>query len=402
MSEDKKKKKKNASTSRAKSDDTSAHDEKQARIKAAQQKALKEASRTHKGSNYRENSDGSYNVDGDRAERKGAKEQVRAKAKARNASVLDDDDEDDGDDPVGIVDKLKDASWDDILKIGGAIFTPLIILGAMGGCAVGSAMSSAPVEEKPAVARNIEGVHGILDDVESLKDKQVLSKSKQIGSMKEKGKGGLSKQEFDGLARLNDDVVATLDPFFEAVIGIKKDASAVELDNAQRQVSKQVTDRASTSELYDFLRGASPAKQLNEQVSKAGPVMASWVGSSENQVRTYTAVVPLVTESGTLKAEYLVTLDKNKQIDKIEYLGLLFDGTKPIESALARQLAGDASKSGDKASDVVGGSGSSDTQTDSRKSASTRSEGGSRSGSSDGDVVPPSNDQPVEGNVSSN
>lgn len=392
-------KKKDAGASHAKSDASDARVKNEARIKDAQKKAREEASREYKKSNYRENSDGSYNVDGDRAEREGAKEQVRAKAKSRNTPILNDDDDDGGDDPVGIVDKLKDASWGDILKIGGAIFTPLIILGTVGGCAVGSAMSSAPVEDKPAVARNIEGVHGILDDVESLKDKQILSKSKQIGSMKEKGKGGLSKQEFGGLARLNDDVVETLDPFFEAIIGIKKDASGAELDNAQRQVSKRVTDRASTSELYDFLRGSSPAKQLNEQVSKAGPVMASWIGSGKNQVRTYTVIVPLVTESGTLKAEYLVTLDKNKQIDKIEYLGLLFDGTKPIESALARQLTGSASKSGEKASDVVGGSGSRDKQSGSRGSGSERGEGESRSSDSDSDASPPSNDRPVEGNV---
>lgn len=381
MSEDKKK---NTSALETKNDSGGARAKKDARIKDAQKKAREDASRTYKKASHRENDDGSYNVDGDRAEREGAKDQVRTKAKARNASVLDDDDDDDGGDPVGIVDKLKDASWSDILKIGGAIFTPLIILGTVGGCAVGSAMSSAPVEEKPAVARNIEGVHGILDDVESLKDKQILSKSKQIGSMKEKGKGGLSKQEFDGLARLNDDIVETLDPFFEAVIGIKKDASGAELDNAQRQVSKRVTDRASTSELYDFLRGASPAKQLNEQVSKAGPVMASWMGSGENQVRTYTVIVPLVTESGTLKAEYLVTVDKNKQIDKVEYLGLLFDGTKPVESALARQLTGDASKSGEKASGAVGGSSSGD-----KRSSSTSSS------------APAGGDRPVEGNVPS-
>lgn len=381
MSEDKKK---NTSALETKNDSGDARAKKDARIKDAQKKAREDASRTYKKTSHRENDDGSYNVDGDRAEREGAKDQVRTKAKARNAFVLDDDDDDDGGNPVGVIEKLKDASWGDILKIGGAIFTPLIILGTVGGCAVGSAMSSAPVEEKPAVARNIEGVHGILDDVESLKDKQILSKSKQIGSMKEKGKGGLSKQEFDGLARLNDDIVEALDPFFEAVIGIKKDASGAELDSAQRQVSKRVTDRASTSELYDFLRGASPAKQLNERVSKAGPVMASWMGSGKNQVRTYTVIVPLVTESGTLKAEYLVTVDKNKQIDKVEYLGLLFDGTKPVESALARQLTGDASKSGEKASGAVGGSGS----------------GGKRS-SSTSSSVPAGDDRPVEGNVPS-
>lgn len=381
MSEDKKK---NTSALETKNDSGDARAKKDARIKDAQKKAREDASRTYKKTSHRENDDGSYNVDGDRAEREGAKDQVRTKAKARNAFVLDDGGDPVGDDPVGVIEKLKDASWGDILKIGGAIFTPLIILGTVGGCAVGSAMSSAPVEEKPAVARNIEGVHGILDDVESLKDKQILSKSKQIGSMKEKGKGGLSKQEFDGLARLNDDIVEALDPFFEAVIGIKKDASGAELDSAQRQVSKRVTDRASTSELYDFLRGASPAKQLNERVSKAGPVMASWMGSGKNQVRTYTVIVPLVTESGTLKAEYLVTVDKNKQIDKVEYLGLLFDGTKPVESALARQLTGDASKSGEKASGAVGGSGS----------------GGKRS-SSTSSSVPAGDDRPVEGNVPS-
>lgn len=381
MSEDKKK---NTSALETKNDSGDARAKKDARIKDAQKKAREDASRTYKKTSHRENDDGSYNVDGDRAEREGAKDQVRTKTRARNAFVLDDDDGDDGGDPVGVIEKLKDASWGDILKIGGAIFTPLIILGTVGGCAVGSAMSSAPVEEKPAVARNIEGVHGILDDVESLKDKQILSKSKQIGSMKEKGKGGLSKQEFDGLARLNDDIVETLDPFFEAVIGIKKDASGAELDSAQRQVSKRVTDRASTSELYDFLRGASPAKQLNERVSKAGPVMASWMGSGKNQVRTYTVIVPLVTESGTLKAEYLVTVDKNKQIDKVEYLGLLFDGTKPVESALARQLTGDASKSGEKASGAVGGSSSGD-----KRSSSTSSS------------APAGDDRPVEGNVPS-
>ena len=92
----------------------------------------------------------------------------------------------------------------------------------------------------------------------------------------------------------------------------------------------------------------------------------------------------LVTESGTLKAEYLVTVDKNKQIDKVEYLGLLFDGTKPVESALARQLTGDASKSGEKASGAVGGSSSGD-----KRSSSTSSS------------APAGDDRPVEGNVPS-
>lgn len=297
------------------------------------------------------NDDGTYNVDGDRAEREGTKDDVKNKRlnKQRNsvddktvttkARVLDDPVEDDDDEPTAM-ERLKSVSWREVFVIGAL---PALIVGVMAGCMFGGDDDPAPQKPETQTARSIEGVHGVLDKVETLKDKQILAQRKMMASMQEKGRGSLTQEEFGAISRLNKDVVGTLDPFFNAVIGIKRDAKDDELASQQKQLSDRTTDRASTSRLYDFLHGPTPAKQLGRDVSKSGPVMPSWIGSSNKGTRTYSVLVPLVTEKSTLKAHYVVTLMGDK-IDGISYNGIVLDNEMPVEGELAKQLTGDPNK----------------------------------------------------------
>lgn len=306
-----------------------------------------EARRTRKKSVSR-NEDGSYNVEGDKAERSAAKDE--AESKNRRISLRDDND-DDVDARPEWQQRLSEISWKQVAVSAGAF----LLLGTMGGCAVGYAIApSAPQATPTKKARSIEGIHSVLDDVETMKDDQILALRKQMGSIREKNSNErLTQEEAAALSRLNADVAELLDPFFDSVLGIKRDASGAELDSIRRQLADDVTSSGSTSMLYGFLNGASPAKQLNTQVSKSGPVLAMWSGSSSKNERTYVVSAPIVTEDATYKAQYLVSVEDNK-IDNVEYTGLLLDTQTPLEKQLAEQLKGDPDKAGEGVASLTG------------------------------------------------
>lgn len=278
---------------------------------------------TNKKKNTNAGIDGSssrYDLGHDKAEREAAKQE--------STTVQDDDDMDKG-----------FAEWVDNIDWKKAILTR-ILPGVVAFSAVFAlGMCAAPTEktaDKPAQkVDNVEGAYSILDKTETLKDDQNTALRKQISALQEDQR--ISSEELAVVTTLNTDAVKTLDPFFDAVIGIDPQASEAELATHQRNLSKHMTNSASTSTLYQLLSGSSPARELNTKVRKSGTVIVTWLGVSDSERRTYRVSVPLVSEDTGAKAEYVVSLVDGR-IDGIDYLGLLDDTDRPLETAYKEQL----------------------------------------------------------------
>ena len=321
LEEDKKKK-----TSSKSSDESKGHSGKQSDSKGHKKK--KQGSR--KDSKTR-----GYDVDADRAERAYTKEMIMSR------EVSDDDEPK----KPSVIDRFKSLSMMDFVWV---TLVPALVLALIIGI-LASILSGGEevVEKEPENVQSVEGVYSILDDVESLKDDQITSLRKQIASLKSNSSGAISKEEASALVEMNDDAANALDPFFSAVLGISRNAKKSELNTHQKNLAEYVTDEASTSIIYDFLNGPTPAKQLNQDVTKSGRVIPTWSGSSEKGVVTYVVYVPIASESGTANGVYTVTLERDNRISDINYNGLLIDGKTPVPTSLAKQLRGDEDKSGD-------------------------------------------------------
>lgn len=298
----------------------------------SQERKRKDTTKATKKKNTNAGIDGSdtrYDLGHDKAE--------RASAKQESATVHDDDDMDKG-----------FAEWVDNINWKKAILTRILpgivafsAVFALGMCAA----PSEKVAEKPAQkVDNVEGAYSILDKTESLKDDQNTALRKQISALQEDKH--ISSEELSVVTTLNTDAVKTLDPFFDAVIGIDPQASEAELATHQRNLAKHMTDSASTSTLYKLLSGSSPARELNTKVRKSGTVIVTWLGVSDAERRTYRVSVPLVSEDTVSKAEYVVSLIDGR-IDGVDYLGLLDDMDRPLEAAYKDQLDAPVAPSSD-------------------------------------------------------
>lgn len=276
-----------------------------------------------------------YDVEADRAERAYTKEMIMSRESG----------DDDAPKKPSVIDRFKSLSMMDFVWV---TLVPALVLALIVGITA-SILSGGEevVEAEPEDVQSVEGVYSILDNVESLKDDQITSLRKQIASLKTGGTNALSKEEAAALVEMNRNAANTLDPFFSAVLGISRNAKASELSTHQKNLSEYMTDEASTSIIYDFLNGPTPAKQLNQDVTKSGRVIPTWSGSSEKGVVTYVIYVPIASESGTANGIYTVTLQRDGRISDINYNGLLIDGKTPVPTSLAKQLRGDESKSGE-------------------------------------------------------
>ena len=199
-----------------------------------------------------------YDVDADRAERSYTKETIMSR------EVTQDDEPK----KPSVIDRFKSLSMMDFVWV---TLIPALALALIAGM-LASILSGGEevVEKEPENVQSVEGVYSILDDVESLKDDQITSLRKQIASMKTSSSGAISEEEASALSEMNEDAADALDPFFSAVIGISRNAKKSELNTYQKNLSEYVTDEASTSIIYDFLNGPTPAKQLNQDVTKSG------------------------------------------------------------------------------------------------------------------------------------
>lgn len=296
-------------------------------LTAAKQAETEKTKRSRKTSSGTGGSDEVYDVGHDRAERTAAKNDAQ-ETSSQDGSTAATPGED-----KGFMERI--AEMDTKKLILGRVLPGIVVLGmvfSLGMCA-------APKEKEeaapPQQVDNVEGAYSILEDVESLKDDQIKALRKQIAVLNDEG-SEVTQEELAAISMLNDDTSKTLNPFFDAVIGIDPRASESELATHQRNLAQYMTDSASTSTLYNLLSGGSPGREVNAKVTKAGGAMPSWLATSGKDRRTYLVAVPVVTEDGVVKAEYVVSM-LDKKIDGIDYLGLLHDETKPLEKVLEDQ-----------------------------------------------------------------
>lgn len=255
--------------------------------------------------------------------------------------IIDGDDADSEDASSSWKDRLSSIDWKDVGIASGVTLalTAALVWPLAHSAGVNQGMA-AQVERAPQEVRSVEGVYSVLDDVNNLKDSQIIALQKEIAAVRDSDASKFSQDEFDGLVKLNEDTSALVDPFFNIVLGIDRNVTKSELNSYTERLSEYTTSAASTSTLYNFLSGATPAKQLNEKVVKTAPVIATWMSSSIDGIRTYLVTVPIATNESTYKASYLVTLNKDK-IDQVSFVGVTHDADSPLEDAMRDQIRDD-------------------------------------------------------------
>lgn len=283
-----------------------------------------------------------YSPENDKAERdyhrNSAEADKVAKSTKSTMSLNDVDDEDEDD--RGALEKAGSFFSSPAFK---RLIMPVSVA-AITGLVAGSLWSPFGAEEntEPEVRTvdSVEGAYSVLDDVESLKDDRILSLHSQIAGLNESS-SPISVEEMVGLTNMSADALKVVEPFISAVLGIDRNATNAQMTTHQDNLSDYMAPEASTTELYDFLNGPNPARQLGANITKSGPVTLSWAGSNPNDERVYRVHAPIASELGAMSANYTVSITETGRISGIDYNGVTFGAATPVETSLAEQIQGD-------------------------------------------------------------
>lgn len=282
-----------------------------------------------------------YSPENDKAERdyhRNSAEADKAAKSAKSTMSLNDVDDDDEDDR-GALEKAGSFFSSPAFK---RLIMPVSVA-AITGLVAGSLWSPLGSEEntEPEVRTvdSVEGAYSVLDDVESLKDDRILSLHSQIAGLNESS-SPISVEEMVGLTNMSADALKVVEPFISAVLGIDRNATNAQMTTHQDNLSDYMAPEASTTELYDFLNGPNPARQLGANITKSGPVTLSWAGSNPNDERVYRVHAPIASELGAMSANYTVSITETGRISGIDYNGVTFGAATPVETSLAEQIQG--------------------------------------------------------------
>lgn len=283
-----------------------------------------------------------YSPENDKAERdyhRNSAEADKAAKSTKSTMSLNDVDDEDEDDRSALE---KAGSF-----FSSPAFKRLIMpvsVAAITGLVAGSLWSPLGSEEntEPEVRTvdSVEGAYSVLDDVESLKDDRILSLHSQIAGLNESS-SPISVEEMVGLTNMSADALKVVEPFISAVLGIDRNATNAQMTTHQDNLSDYMAPEASTTELYDFLNGPNPARQLGTKITKSGPVTLSWAGSNPNDERVYRVHAPIASELGAMSANYTISITENGRISSVDYNGVTFGAATPVETSLAEQIQGD-------------------------------------------------------------
>lgn len=282
-----------------------------------------------------------YSPENDKAERdyhRNSAEADKAAKSAKSTMSLNDVDDEDEDDR-GALEKAGSFFSSPAFK---RLIMPVSVA-AITGLVAGSLWSPFGAEEntEPEVRTvdSVEGAYSVLDDVESLKDDRILSLHSQIAGLNESS-SPISVEEMIGLTNMSADALKVVEPFISAVLGIDRNATNAQMTTHQDNLSDYMAPEASTTELYDFLNGPNPARQLGADITKSGPVTLSWAGSNPNDERVYRVHAPIASELGAMSANYTISITENGRISGIDYNGVTFGAATPVETSLAEQIQG--------------------------------------------------------------
>lgn len=279
-----------------------------------------------------------YSPENDKAERDYHRNSAEADKAAKSTMSLNDVDDEDEDDR-GALEKAGSFFSSPAFK---RLIMPVSVA-AITGLVAGSLWSPFGSEEntEPEVQSvdSVEGAYSVLDDVESLKDDRILSLHGQIAELNESS-SPISVEEMIGLTNMSADALKVVEPFISAVLGIDRNATNAQMTTHQDNLSDYMAPEATTTELYDFLNGPNPARQLGTDVTKSGPVTLSWAGSNSNDERVYRVHAPIASELGAMSANYTISLTETGRISGINYNGVTFGAATPVETSLAEQIQG--------------------------------------------------------------
>lgn len=279
-----------------------------------------------------------YSPENDKAERDYHRNSAEADKAAKSTMSLNDVDDEDEDDR-GALEKAGSFFSSPAFK---RLIMPVSVA-AITGLVAGSLWSPFGSEEntEPEVQSvdSVEGAYSVLDDVESLKDDRILSLHGQIAGLNESS-SPISVEEMVGLTNMSADALKVVEPFISAVLGIDRNATNAQMTTHQDNLSDYMAPEATTTELYDFLNGPNPARQLSADVTKSGPVTLSWAGSNPNDERVYRVHAPIASELGAMSANYTISLTETGRISGIDYNGVTFGAATPVETSLAEQIQG--------------------------------------------------------------
>lgn len=279
-----------------------------------------------------------YSPENDKAERDYHRNSAEADKAAKSTMSLNDVDDEDEDDR-GALEKTGSFFSSPAFK---RLIMPVSVA-AITGLVAGSLWSPFGSEEntEPEVQSvdSVEGAYSVLDDVESLKDDRILSLHGQIAGLNESS-SPISVEEMIGLTNMSADALKVVEPFISAVLGIDRNATNAQMTTHQDNLSDYMAPEATTTELYDFLNGPNPARQLGTDVTKSGPVTLSWAGSNPNDERVYRVHAPIASELGAMSANYTISLTETGRISGINYNGVTFGAATPVETSLAEQIQG--------------------------------------------------------------
>lgn len=279
-----------------------------------------------------------YSPENDKAERDYHRNSAEADKATKSKMSLNDVDDEDEDDR-GALEKASSFFTSPAFK---RLIMPASIA-AITGLVVGALWSPLGSEEntEPEVQTvdSVEGAYSILEDVESLKDDRIRSLHSQIAGLNESS-SPISVEEMVGLTNMSADALNVVEPFISAVLGIDRRATNAQMTTHQDNLSDYMAPEASTTELYDFLNGPNPAKQLGTNITKSGPVTLSWAGSNPNDERVYRVHAPIASELGAMSANYTISITENGRISGVDYNGVTFGAATPVETSLAEQIQG--------------------------------------------------------------
>lgn len=298
-----------------------------------------------------------YSPENDKAEREYHRNSAEAdKSTKSTKSTMSLNDVDDDEDDQSALEKTSSFFSSPAFK---RLIMPVSVA-AITGLVAGALWSPFGSEEdtEPEVQTvdSVEGAYSILEDVESLKDDRILSLHSQIAGLNESS-SPISMEEMVGLTNMSADALDVVEPFISAVLGIDRNATSAQMTTHQDNLSDYMSPEASTTELYDFLNGPNPATQLGADITKSGPVTLSWVGSNPNNERVYRVHAPIASELGAMSANYTISITENGRISSVDYNGVTFGASTPVETSLAEQIQGDVPSPSEDSGDTDTGDG---------------------------------------------
>lgn len=261
-------------------------------------------------------------------------------------SGLDDDDE--GDDSW----REEGGSIRRLLVWGGIAVGTLVALAVI--FTVGLLVGRTSADPGPATVDSIKSENSVLDNVESLKDSQVIALSEQYSDLAEK----MDKDELSAKDRASiipKAAIKNLDPFIGAFYDMPGDADETtraqvvqELDEKSSQGSAGAVAESATKDSNSLgqrtVDGDSPSKQLGAEGKKAGEPTMFLMDQASDGSQVVAGLVPFATNSRSVETVFVAKITESGQISDFQYVGTVNGDASALDKARSSMVKGEDGK----------------------------------------------------------